>query len=312
MIKILKNIVKLIILLFVLLNIIIIFHAYKFTHFYEASEISLKANDKKTTWDISKELLFGFNAIKQKNIAPDSAYQTIKLITNDGLTLDAWLTKVPNPKGSVVLFHGHAGKKTDVLQEAIAFQKMGYNTLMVDFRAHGNSDGNTCTIGAKEAIDVKTAYDYFEKSGEKDIILYGISLGAASIAKCINDYTISPSKIILEMPFGSLPSAVVGRVKMMQLPSQPISTLLTFWGGTIHGFWAFSVVPSEYAKKIKCPVLLQKGKLDPRVTDEENTSLFNNIPSPKKMVLYENSGHESLCKKEHEKWVLEVSSFLDK
>ncbi len=309
--KILKNIVRLFVLFFVFVNIVIIFHAYKFTHFYEASEVSLKPNDKKTTWDISKELLFGFNAIKQKNIAPDSAYQTIKLITNDGLTLDAWLTKVPNAKGSVALFHGHGGKKTDVLQEAIAFQKMGYNTLMTDFRAHGNSDGNTCTIGAKEAIDVKAAYDYFEKTGEKNIILYGISLGAASITKCINDYTISPSKVILEMPFGSLPSAVVGRVKMMQMPPQPISTLLTFWGGTIHGFWAFSIAPTEYAKKIKCPVLLQKGKLDPRVTDEETTSIFNNISSSKKMVLYENSAHESLCKKEHEKWILEVSSFLE-
>ena len=60
------------------------------------------------------------------------------------------------------------------------------------------------------------------------------------------------------MPFGSLPDAVKGRVKIMGLPQEPISTLLTFWGGVQNGFWAFNLKPSEYAKKIKCPVLLQR------------------------------------------------------
>ena len=141
-------------------------------------------------------------------------------------------------------------------------------------------------------------------------MLWGISLGAATITKAVNDYGIAPQKIILEMPFGSLPDAVAGRVNIMGLPKEPITTMLTFWGGIENDFWAFSLKPSEYVKKIKCPVLLQHGSKDPRVTEIETKEIFNNISTNKKWVEYTESAHQSLCTNEHTKWVTEVSSFL--
>lgn len=306
----LKTTARIIITLFILLNIVVMFHAYKFTYFYDADEVVIKANEHKTGWDKTKELLFGFNAVKKKCIAPDSSYKTIYLTTADNLKLEAWLVTVPNPKGSVAMFHGHGGNKAGIINEAAAFRSMGYNTLLLDFRAHGNSEGHTSTIGYKESEDVKLAYDYMQKTGEKNIILWGISLGAAAVTKAISDYAIAPQKIILEMPFGTLPDAVEGRIKMMGLPAQPISCLLTFWGGVEHGFWAFNLRPCDYVKKIKCPVLLQRGKNDLRVTEKETMQLYNNISAPKKLVIYENCGHESLYSKEPVKWRGEISDFL--
>jgi len=310
--RILISLLKIFIGFFILFNIVVICHAYKFTHYYDANEVTIKAQKDKTTWDKTKELLFGFNAVKQKNIAPDSIFKTVYLKTKDSLRLEAWMMEVPNAKGTIALFHGHGGKKSGTLTEAYSFQQMGYNTMLLDFRAHGNSEGNTCTIGNNEAEDIKMAYEYLQQQGEKNIVLWGISLGAATITKAINDYGITPQKIILEMPFGSLPDAVAGRIKIMGLPVQPLATMLTFWGGVENGFWAFNLKPWNYAKKIKCPVLLQHGTNDPRVTQEETKHLFDNITSKKKWVEYENSGHESLCKKEHDKWVTEVSTFLQK
>lgn len=297
-------------LLFFLLNVVVIFQAYKFTHFYERNEVVIKKQENKTGWDIGKEIVFGANYVKQENAAPDTLVQTIQLVTENNLSLEAWYIPVPNAKGSIAMFHGHGGKKSSMLPEAAYFRKMGYNTLLVDFRAHGNSQGNTCTIGYKESEDVKLAYEWLKNNGGQNIALYGISMGAATIIKAINDYPIKPTRLILEMPFGTLTNAVEGRVKMMHLPAQPISTLLTFWGGTMHGFWAFNLSPETYAKKITCPVLLQWGKNDPRVTAEETNTIYEHISSPKKLVVYENSGHESLFKKEPQKWEAEVKSFL--
>jgi uncharacterized protein len=308
--KYIKFLLRTILVLFVLLNVVVIFHAYKFTHFYEQNEVLIKPQSEKTTWDITKEMLFGINAIKQKNIVPDSAYKQITITTNDGLKLDAWLLTTPNAKGTVALFHGHGGKKSGVLTEAKSFNQIGYNAILVDFRAHGNSQGNTCTIGYDEAIDVKATYDYLVTSGEKNIVLWGISLGAASITKAINDYQLTPSKIILEMSFGSLPEAVSGRLKLMGLPPQPMATLLTFWGGVEHGFWAYNLKPSQYVKTIQCPTLVQWGKNDPRVTEKETNELYNNITTSKKLVVYQNSGHQSLCENEHEKWMTTITEFL--
>lgn len=296
--------------IFVLLNLIVIFHAYKFTHFYDHGEVQLIPASQKSGWNKTKDILFGFNAEKQQNTLPDTAYATVKLKTRDGLILEGWQISVVNARGTVILFHGHGGKKSGTLAEAYQFSKMGYNCFLLDFRAHGNSGGNTCTIGYHESEDVKLAYNYVQHAGEKNIVLWGISMGAATITKAVHDYQLTPNKIILEMPFGSLSAAVEGRIRLMHLPAEPLSTLLTFWGGTIRGFWAYNLKPSEYVKEIRCPVLLQWGRHDPRVSEKETMELYQNISSSKKLVVYENSGHESLYKKQPQLWLKEVNTFL--
>ena len=306
----LKILLRTFIVLFVFINIVTAFHAYKFTHFYEAGEITVKPDSLKSGWEKTKEMLFGINFAKQKNTVPDSAVQTVWLSTKSGLKLEGWYKTVDSAKGTVCMFHGHGGKKSGTNAEAEGFRKLGYNTFQLDFRAHGGSQGNTCTIGYDESEDVKLAYDYIKSKNEKNILLWGISMGASTIIKSIKDYQLQPAKIMLEMPFGSITSAVEGRLKIMGLPAQPLGTLLTFWGGTEHGFWAFNMQPSDFAKKIACPVLLQWGANDPRVTKGEIDDTYNNISTAKKLVVYETAGHESLCKKENEKWMGEVSSFL--
>ncbi len=308
----LKTVARTVFVLFLLLNVVVAFHAYKFTHFYDNGFMTVKAQADKTGWDKIKEILFGINAVKQKNtVATDSTFNTVYLQTKEDLKLEGWYLQTDSAVGTVCLFHGHGGTKSGVNTEAEEFRKLGYNTLLIDFRAHGNSQGNKCTIGYNEAEDVKLAYDFIKNKGEKNIVLWGISMGASTITKAIKDYKLLPSKVILEMPFSTIEDAVMGRVKMMGLPAQPISTLLTFWGGAENGFWAFSMKPQEYVKEISCPVLLQWGRNDPRVTKGEEDVMFANIQSAnKKFVIFENSGHESLCKSETAKWVNEISGFL--
>ncbi len=305
-----KKLGKGLIVTFVLLNVVVLFHAYKFTHFYEPGEIAIKKHADKTAWDISREILTGANFVKQPNPDPDSTFRVTYLNTADGIKLEAWEKTVPGARGTVAIFHGHGSKKSSMLPEAAVFSGLQYNILLLDFRAHGGSGGNTCTIGFYEAEDIKLAYDHLAAKGEKNIILFGASLGAATITKAIFDYSLSPAKVILDMPFASLSDAVNGRLKIMNLPPEPLGTLLTFWGGTTHGFWAFNHNPYEYARAIKCPVLLQRGRNDARVTQAETEKIFRNIGSPKKLVIYENSAHESLCKKETAKWTDEITSFL--
>ncbi len=308
--KIIKALLRLVILLFVLLNIVVIFHAYKFTHYYDNGDPAVIPQALKSGTDKTKDILFGINAQKKKETATDADLLPVTLKTKDGLALDCWNIKVPEAKGTFIMFHGHGSNKSDILPQARALQQLGYNTFLVSFRAHGNSGGNTCTIGFEEAEDVKAAYEFVQAEKEKNILIYGVSLGAATVMKAVNDFGLAPQKMILEMPFGSLQDAVEARVKLMKLPVQPISSLLCFWGGTIHGFWAFNMKPSAYAKKINCPVLLQWGMNDPRVSKTETDDIFANISSPKKLVVYENSGHQNLYTNETGKWLQNVGSFL--
>ncbi|MGG9960115.1 alpha/beta hydrolase [Ferruginibacter sp. SUN106] len=300
--KFLKYFLRTVLVLFILVNIITAFHAYKFTHFYDAAEAAPQNK--------AAAILLGINAFKQQNAAADSGNEKVILTTADHLKLEGWYSAAAVAKGTVCLFHGHGGKKSGTNAEAEAFRKLGYNTFQLDFRAHGSSEGNTCTIGYYESEDVKLVYDFVKSKGEKNIVLWGISMGAATITKAINDYQLQPNKIILEMPFGSIVEAAEGRIKMMGLPAEPLARLITFWGGTEHGFWAFNMKPVEFAKKITCPVLLQWGANDPRVSRKEIDDIYSNIYTEKKLVVYDSSAHESLCKKENEKWVSAVEEFL--
>lgn len=305
-----KVLLRSLLIVFILLNVITAFQAYKFTHFYNAGEITVKHD--KNGWDKTGEILFGINVEKRPNtILADATFETIYLTTKDNIKLQGWYLKTDSAaKGTVVMFHGHGSTKSAIIKESEAFRKMGYNTFLLDFRAHGSSGGNTTTIGYYEAEDVELAYNYIKSKGEKNMVLWGISMGAATITKAVSDYALQPNKIILEMPFGSILKAAEGRIKMMQLPGEPLATLITFWGGAEHGFWGFGMKPTEFAKKIKCPVLLQWGKNDPRVTRDEIDMIYANIEAPKKLVVYENAAHESLCKNENDKWTAEVQSFL--
>ena len=309
--QLLKVLLRTLLIVFIVINIITAFQAYKFTHFYNADEIIIKQD--KNGWDKTGEVLFGINVAKRANtVVADSTFNTVYLTTKDNIKLQGWYLKTDsNAKGTVVMFHGHGSTKSGVYTESEAFRKMGYNTFLIDFRAHGSSGGNTTTIGYYESEDVQLAYDFIKNKGEKNIVLWGISMGAATITKAVNDYGLEPNKIILEMPFGSILRAAEGRIKMMQLPGEPLATLITFWGGAEHGFWAFNMEPTEFVKKINCPVLLQWGVNDPRVTKGEIEMIYANINTPKKLVVYETAGHESLCKKENDKWTNEVQNFLN-
>src|ERR1700722_6166139 len=310
--KIFRRLLRIVLVCFILLNIVATFQAYKLTHFYDSAPPKIPA-EQQTFWYKTKAVLFGVNTPKSKNtIFPDTAYETVYITTDDGIKLEAWYIHESVAKGTIILFHGHGASKSDVLKEADYFRTLDYNVLLVDFRAHCGSEGNVCTIGFKESADIKSAYDYISKKEEGNIILWGISLGASTIIKCIYNYDIKPNKIILEMPFGSLLQAVRGRVNLMGLPQEPISSLLTFWGGIEHGFFAFSFKPCEYAKKIQCPVLLQWGAKDPRVTKNEIDCIYKNLETKnKKLVVYPNAKHESLCKNFPDEWKKEIRDFLD-
>jgi len=298
---------------FILLNLMAASHAYKFTHFY-AGLPPAKKPDQMSFFEKATAIFVGVKYAK--SIVVDSfkiKHETITIKTSDSIKLESWYAKADsNAKGTILLFHGHGSNKSGIIKEAMAFHEMGWNVIMTDFRAHGNSDGEVCTIGFNEAKDVKAVYDFIHTSGEKNIVLWGISLGASTILSAINQFNIKPNKVILEMPFGTLMEGVKGRLRTMHIPENPMSTLLTFWGGIEQGNWAFDFRPQDFATKVNCPVLLQWGIHDARVTEAETNSIYKNLASHDKLLMkYIQSGHQSLCKNENAKWLSTVGSFLN-
>ncbi|GAB3936827.1 alpha/beta hydrolase [Larkinella terrae] len=299
--------------LFLLLNIITAFQASRFTYFYNnPDKTPPRKPEEYTTGEKFEAAFFGVKLKKSVvNEQPGIPFETIRLTNEYNQKLEGWYIPAENPKGTVILCHGHASNKSRILCETEYFHELGYNTLSFDFRAHGNSEGNICTIGFRETNDLKAAYDFVVKGKEKNIILWGVSMGAATILKAIPEHGLKPAQVILECPFASLYDAVQGRLRSMHIPAHPIAELLTLWGGMERSMWAFGYRPAVYAKQLSMPVLLNWGAKDPRVLRHETDAIFENLgTSRKQLVVFENSAHQSYCVNEKAKWQAAVSGFL--
>lgn len=305
----LKRIAWTLAILFLLMNVVAFFHAWKFTHFSNTKEAKTKAANLSFAGKI-KALLFGINNPRPANLElPKRNFKTITLKSNK--KIECWLIKADSAKGTVILFHGYGGEKSSLLDKADEFLALGYTTLLVDFMGSGGSEGNQTTIGYKEAEEVKTCFDYISSLGEKKIYLFGTSLGAAAILKSIHDYAINPAGIIIECPFGSMYKTTAARFRNMNVPSFPMAGLLVFWGGIQNGFQAFSHNPEEYAKAVKCPTLLFYGEKDLNVSREETDNIYKNLAGKKKLHLFPLAGHENYLTRFREEWRNSVISFLN-
>lgn len=300
---------------FILVNISAALYAYRFTHVYEnepVSDPSASGNIFTKTWH-----LFTGPRQSRSHIStfPSFPFDTVMLKTTRGIPIETWFSRTDSvAKGTVILFHGIQSNKGLLLAEASEFRYLGYNVLLVDFRAHGNSGGQTTTLGVKETDEVWQAYHYIESLGEKNIFLWGSSMGAVVVAKSLSDYDLTPAGIILEMPFASLQSHLWARARAVGFqgfPEKPFGFLVSCWIGWERGFNGLKHRTTRYAEKITCPVLMQYGSLDAYVLKEETDKVYAALASrDKRLVAYEDAGHESLQQNDQHKWETEVGSFL--
>ncbi len=295
--------------LFVLLNVMCFFHAYKLTHFDDASVVKTKRAERLSTSEKIKAAFFGVNNPKPTNRSkPNSNFNTIFIESN--VKLECWDMSVSESKGTVAFFHGFGGSKSSMIEAAEAFNEMGYSAFLVDFMGSGGSEGSQTTIGYEEAKNVIDVFNFLQKRGDKNIMLYGCSMGSAAIMKAVAEKRVSPTKIMLECPFATMSEAVGVRLTSMKVPQFPFRPLLMFWGGIQNGFNAFSHNPEDYAERINIPTLMMYGKRDIRVTLEETQRIYNNLPVKKQLAIYENGGHGRYAERCRDEWIRDIKTFL--
>jgi len=128
----LKNITRFLLSIFVIINIVACFHAYKFTHFDDS--ITQKPKDPKelSITGKLKALVFGVSIPRPlSHFSPNIPFEEITL--NSNRSINCWLMKTDSAKGTIILFHGYGGQKSKMLDKAHVFLKLGYNTFFSRF-----------------------------------------------------------------------------------------------------------------------------------------------------------------------------------
>jgi pimeloyl-ACP methyl ester carboxylesterase len=128
--------------------------------------------------------------------------QSLMFSSASGGRLSAWFIPGTASQGAVLLLHPIRSNKRTMLSRAKFLKRQGYSILLVDFQAHGESEGDRITFGYREAKDVEAAVEKLHElaPGEKMAAL-GVSLGAAALV--LSDAHGSLSAVVLESPYAN-------------------------------------------------------------------------------------------------------------
>jgi pimeloyl-ACP methyl ester carboxylesterase len=86
----------------------------------------------------------------------------------------------------VIYFHSHGSNRQEGRFLLDYISDLNYNLCLLDMRASGDSKGKYSTLGIKEYRDVHSMVKLLQnKYRAKNIVLYGRSMGAASVMKFV-------------------------------------------------------------------------------------------------------------------------------
>lgn len=121
-------------------------------------------------------------------------------ISTDGLKLSAIYLPATDSHKTAIVAHGYMGNAETMANYAKMFHDLGYNVLVPDARGHGKSEGDYIGFGWHERKDyVKWIDQVLETNGQsEEIVLYGISMGAATVMMTSGESLSTNVKAIIE------------------------------------------------------------------------------------------------------------------
>jgi len=244
----------------------------------------------------------------------------IEFYSKDSLIQSAYLTYslTDSTKGTVILVHGIRGRKEHFIGLSKSLAGNGYNSVLVDLRAHGQSDGRYCTFGVKEKWDIKALVDELkelDESGKEKIGVIGIwgqSLGGAVALQALSiDQRIKYG--IIESTFSDFESIAHDYLNyFMWYSFKQMSKYIVYRAGKIANFSPESASPINACNQIYQPVFMAHGDNDKKINIKYGKANFKALKAKnKKFVTVPGASHISVWQKGGEDYFREVFRFID-
>jgi pimeloyl-ACP methyl ester carboxylesterase len=201
------------------------------------------------------------------------AYDNVALLSSDKVEIKGWWVGAGQPKGTVVMVHGLNRSRIEMVRRVPFVHDAGWNALLIDLRHHGESGGTATTFGAKEQNDVEAAVDYARDRSPGRVVLWGVSLGGASVVlAAAKDPAVAG--VICDSSYRSLADTVRHHLQLVRhwrwwlrlVPTWPVAELTLFWMGERGGFDPASIDIVAAAHRLAGrPALFVANSEDPRM-----------------------------------------------
>ena len=200
--------------------------------------------------------------------------EKVKITTKDKINLIGWFyNRNLEEFKTILFFHGNAGSLENRTYKLNHFKNLNLNFLIIAWRGFSGNKGKPNEMGLYE--DAKSAIKWLKAKGikEKNIILYGESLGTGVVVEVAQNKNYAG--VILESPFTSMVN--MGK---KYYPFFPVNLLLK------DKFESYKKIDNIFV-----PVLIMHGKVDKIVPYDMGKKMYELANEPKFFYSQEYGDH---------------------
>ena len=236
-------------------------------------------------------------------------FEDLEILSHDGLKLKAKFLKSNQDTNKVLIaVHGYRSYNLREYAYYIKFyHDLGFNILLPDNRAHGESEGTYIGFGWLDRLDcIQWIYTIKNKFNQDlQIVLHGISMGGATVLMASGEDLPQDVKcIISDCGFTSLLEQFEYQLKDSKIPSSLLLPTVTLLSKKRIGYSFKEASTIDQVKKSKTPTLFIHGDQDTFVPTYMVYDLYNACSAEKDLLIVEGAKHaqsyivdKDLCEK---------------
>lgn len=214
-----------------------------------------------------------------------------------------------------VILHGYNGSMEDIYDIAMHYTLNGYNVLMPDLRANGESEGSFLGMGWTDRLDVINWIDVIlEENASAQVVIHGVDVGADAALMLAGEPLKSSIKVIVAE--GAYTSAWdVIKKEYEARYKWPVFPFLNMMNPVMKVWAGYTLKEADAVKQVKkaqVPILLIHGKKDTYVTDDMVSELDQSIASVHEVFTIETGTHGDCRYAESENYYNKTFDFVGK
>ncbi len=243
-------------------------------------------------------------------------FEPVQFTATDGTTLSGWWMPAQHPRGrgyravgqdTVLICHGLASNKSNQLILSRGFVPYGYNVLIFDFRAHGESGGQLTSFGDVERRDALGAVRWIREhhiAQAHHIYGVGASMGAAALIAAAADPSTEGKAIDAIAAYGTYDSM---HAEMEYIASErfiaPLRWIIERFGLPMASAQVGANL-SEFSPGILVrdlwprPIMVIHGVDDQIISFNCGQALFESAQQPKTRLWVDRAGHNEIINDE--------------
>lgn len=249
--------------------------------------------------------------------AEQQSYEEVYIQSRDGLKLHAFYLPagVPTDK-CIILHHGFTSKAMDNMTHAKFFHEMGYEVMLLDLRAHGQSEGKYVGFGVLDRFDTEEWLTWcINRFGNNmKYVLHGTSMGATTVLMALGLPYVQEhvSAVIADCAFTSAREIFAHVMKKdYHVPSFPFMEIGDVYSQFLAGYKFGDYSTIEALKDNKVPVLFIHGGKDKFVPTWMSNKNYESATCKKRLLIVDEGGHGSSVFEDTETYEKTEKEFLE-